>query len=331
MAEDRDAQARIIEEKKRRLQKLREKAARYGASADPSISMEIEDLEEEIPILEAALKPPSKKAKAIKPTTPKLWTGQSGEFDYAASSLADVDFPMPHGHKITDIVSSLRSLDWYAQNPAIEAMFKLKWTEVSADEAFVLGRNLYQVACGGGRKAQEILGDLRRELARIRDDWAIHIVNGIFYEIYFNHKNQFRGAQSLKSKYMDEVFELETAAKYADCVEFIRSALEPYRSQLGVLPSTEPEVLVANVSVRPGDPAIITSITCGGREQLIDPPGEGVRDDSPRRFSLDNFQDKVRQLWKIPKGHFEVEFDEEFEDGTELKITKKKSLGVLSL
>jgi hypothetical protein len=330
MAEDREAKVQIIEAKKRRLQKLRVQAAHFGASVDPSISIEIEDLEEDIRALEAALNPPPKKATARKPSSPKLWKGPSGEFNYAASSLADVDFPMPHGHKITDIVSDLRITTWHVQSRAIEAMFKLKWPEVTADEAFVLGRNLYQVACGGEFRAEAIIRDLRRELARIPDDWAVHVVNGMFYEIYFNHKNEFRGAQNLKSRYMDEVFEVETVAKYAECVQFIRSALEPYRGQLGVLPSTDPEVLVAELTVRPGNPAIITSITCEGTEQLIDRPNEHD-DESLRNFSLSSIQETLRKLWRLPKGHFKVELDKDLEPGSKLKITKTKALGVLTL
>ena len=338
MVEDREEQKRVIETKKRRLQKLRLQAAQFGASVDPGVSIEIEDLETEIAGLEGALNPRPTKALAKMSSAPKVTKGQGGKFDYVASSLADVDFPMPHGHKLTEIVSKLRSGTWRLQSPAIEALLKLKWPEVSADEAFVLGRNLYQVACGGEFKAVAVIDDLRRELARIPDEWAVHIVNGMFYEIYFNHKNEFRGAQDLKDKYIDKLFELETVGKYADCVEFIRSSLDRYRGQLGVLPSSDPEKLVAYVRVCLGDPAVITSITCEGTEQLIsrteddeDDYDDCGYDNSPSNFRLSGFEEELRKIWGLPKGHFEVEFDKELQPASKLKIADTKLLGLLTL
>src|SRR5262249_9623307 len=84
---------------------------------------------------------------------------------YGDHARADVDFPVIKGTAIGNLVPDLRSYTWPVQSPAVEKMLSLDWSAVSSDEAFVLGRNLYQTADGGERKAVSILKDFRRHAA----------------------------------------------------------------------------------------------------------------------------------------------------------------------
>jgi hypothetical protein len=154
----------------------------------------------------------------------------------------------------------------------------------------------------------------------------VHLVNGMFYEIYFNHEGEFRGYK-LKDGCIDELFALEKVRKFEGCVGFIREAIEPHRSRIGVLPSTDPEVLTAVIEVEGSDPAVITSITCDGKDQLIDDNDKY----SPRSFAYSGFEEKLRKLWKLPKNHFVVEFNVELDSDTELRIVEGKSIGALEV
>jgi len=251
-------------------------------------------------------------------------------FSYSDAARADIDFPIRANDEVSGIIRALSSHDWYKQNPAIEKIFNLDWSKRTPDEAFVLGRNIYQCAVGGEWRAEAIMKDLRRELARLPADWAEHVLNGIFYEVYFDHNGEFRGAK-LKNKFLSELFALETAAKYEKSIAFIRYTLAPYRDSLGVLPNKRPEILKVIVKISSKDPPVFTSVKCLGKEQLI--KMDENSDDSDWQafggFRLRNFSKLLRELWNIPEGHLEVIYDKDLPAMTKVDLAKGKSLETL--
>lgn len=256
-------------------------------------------------------------------------------FGYADSSLADVDFPMPTDSPVTEIILALRSYSWYKQSPAIEKIFtKLKWAERTLDEAFVLGRNIYQCAEGDENRATEVMNDLRRQLAKIPDEWAVHVLNGMFYEAYFDHEGAFRDIK-LKKKHLANLFSIESSGKFANSIAFIRAALEPHRNRLGVLPSTSPERLEAKVVLDlVEDPAVITSITCNGVEQTI-PAKEDAADPawelSYRSVGVEKFKSKLGEFWNIPEGRLHVSFDKDVSGVKKIRLPEGRTIQHLQM
>jgi len=241
-------------------------------------------------------------------------------FSYSDSAMADIDFPIKYGDEVSEIVLALRSNNWYTQSPSIEKIFKLDWSKRIPDEAFVLGRNIYQCADGGENSAQAIMNDLRRGLARLSVKWAEHVLNGMFYEVYFNHEG------------ISELFAIETVEKYEKSVAYIQYALDPYRGSLGVLPNRIPEVLNVSLQIDAKDPPVINSVKCQGKEQLI-PADEDANDPgwrfSFRGFTLDDFPELLEEFWNIPEGHLAVEPDKHLSATTKVHLIKGKSMGTL--
>lgn len=254
-------------------------------------------------------------------------------FSYSDAARADVDFPIKDGDKVSDIIRALRSYNWYTQSPAIEMILKLDWSERTPDEAFIIGRNIYQCADGGEKRAVDIMKNLRRGLARFPSETAEHLLNGMFYEAYFDHEGRFRGAK-LKYRYLSELFALETVTKYEKSIAYIHYVLDPYRGSLGVLPSKTPEILKVNVKVVPKDPPIVSSIKCQGKEHLTtvvkdtDDPGWRF---SYRCFTLREFPTLLREFWKIPEGHLEMKCERELPADTKLHLPNGRSLRTLKV
>ena len=252
-------------------------------------------------------------------------------FSYSDSAMADIDFPIKHGDEVSEIVLALRSSNWYKQGPSIEKIFELDWSKRSPDEAFVLGRNIYQCADGGENNAKAIMNDLRRGLARLPVKWAEHVLNGMFYEVYFNREGTFRGSK-LKSKYISELFAIETVKKYEKSVAYIQYALDPYRGSVGVLPNRTPEVLNVSLEIDAKDPPVINSVKCQGKEQLI--PADEDADEpgwrfSFRGFTLDSFPELLEEFWNIPEGHLVVEPDKHLSATTKVRLIKGRAMGTL--
>lgn len=254
-------------------------------------------------------------------------------YSYSEAARADVDFPIRNGDEVSEIVTALRSSDWYTQSPAIQKIFSIDWNKRTPDEAFVLGRNIYQCADGGENRAKAIMIDLRRELAKFPADWAEHILNGMFYEAYFNHEGKFRGSK-LKIKYLSHLFGIETVARFEKSIKYIQYVLDPYRGSLGVLPNKTPEVLRIRVKVEEADPPLVTSVKAQGKEQLVtisegeDDPGWRF---SYRGFSLDVFPEQLMKFWNIPEGHLEIKYDQDLPGTTRVHLLKGKTLGTLKV
>lgn len=252
---------------------------------------------------------------------------------YSEDARADVDYPIRDDDEVSEIIKALRTYNWYKQSPAIEKIVKLDWSKRTPDEAFVIGRNIYQGADGGENRAVEIMTDLRRGLAKFPADIAEHVLNGMFYEAYFNHEGKFRGSK-LKARFLSELFALESVKKYENSIAYIRYVLDPYRGSLGVLPNKVPEILKVSVKISVKDPPIFASVKCQGKEQLIavdndeDDPGWRF---SYRGFTLEKFPALVSKFWNIPEDHLEVRYDKDLPSTTKVQLGKGKSLGTLKV
>ena len=131
----------------------------------------------------------------------------------------------------------------------------------------MLGRNIYQCADGSERRSIAILGNLRAELAQLPLDAATHLLNGMFFEAYFNKEGEFRG-QKLKGRYLERLLKLQTVKKFAPSIEFIRRALQPLKRHLPFLPSADPETVEFVMTVRRSDPPVVKSLRLRGCELL---------------------------------------------------------------
>jgi hypothetical protein len=251
------------------------------------------------------------------------------QFAYGDSAKADVDFPMPKGSKTTKIITDLKSYTWGVQAPAIKAIFDLDWSALTPDEIFVLGRNIYQCADGGENHAKAILGGLRRELAKIPEEAALHLLNGMFFEVYFDAQGELRPRQ--KGRYLGELLELQQVKKFAPSISFINRALQPYQDQLPFLPSLKPEPVRFELVVKKSVPPLVRSLKLCGRELLL--KVDETEDLSDRvwklsflSFTLAQLKHNLAEAWSIPLTRIEIECSPKLDVKTELRLPKDHSI-----
>jgi hypothetical protein len=254
----------------------------------------------------------------------------STQFAYSEEAKADVDFPRPQGDKVATILNDLKSHNWYTQSPAIDAIFRLDWNSLNKNQIFVLGRNIYQCACGSERKALTILSNLRETLAGIPEGAATHLLNGMFFEVYFDKEGQLRGTD-LKGKCLDHLLNLQKIKKFEPSISFIRRALQPYRAHLPFLPSTTPEVVTFELTTKSADPPVINSLKYRGRELLTK---VNEKYDFPLRtwklsymkFTLTQLKAMLTEAWSIPPDQLKVNCSGALDLDIEYRLPKGVSL-----
>jgi hypothetical protein len=258
----------------------------------------------------------------------------SKRFAYSDSAKADADFAAPRGSTVDKLIQAMRSYTWPTQRPAVESLLESDLSKLSADAIFVLGRNLYQCACGSERKAMSVMTDLRRELAKlVNDEVALHLLNGMLFEAYFDKNGEFRGGK-LKAPYLPELLAVQPVKKYAPSIMFIRRALEPYRTSLAFLPSTAPEPVVVRLRVRRSDPPIVTSLEVGAHQLLQEAADEDDRGGAFWRlhhsgFTIKELGAQITSEWGVPSSQLSITSTPKTDEHAKLRLARKPRIGWL--
>lgn len=249
------------------------------------------------------------------------------QFSYSDHAIADIDFPCPRGNKVSTLIKAMKSKNYYTQAPAIEKIFSMDCADISPDDAFVLGRNLYQCAVGNEYTALGVLDDLRRELATLPENLALDFLNGMFYEVYFDAKGKFRGQDGLKARCLDKLLALQSAPKFSPSITFIRRALYPYRNKLIFRPNTKPETVIVDLFVRSTDPPTVRLLKIGDASML----SEKKRDDNSLSFSwrlaldtftVDELADQLSNEWGIPIAQLKIRCRPKLDSKTRFRLPK---------
>ncbi len=155
---------------------------------------------------------------------------------YSDVAMSDKDFPLYDNSQLTKIIEDLKSHNWYRQNPAIINFLetdseKLIYDQDTIDKLFVIGRNIYQSACGGSAVAVEFITSIDFKFSKYTSDFINHLYSGMLYEIYFDSSNRFRG-NDLKSQLINPVFKTVKNPRLQPAIEFIESQLAKYKDYL---------------------------------------------------------------------------------------------------
>ena len=167
--------------------------------------------------------------------------------NYAQEALQDSQYQADAPSEINAIIRALKSLNWYTQNPAIVSIRAIHHEEFSPSSWFVLGRNIYQAACGNSQKAMEFMAALETQLRQFPEAIAQHILAGMLFEVYFDAQGQFR--EKAKFSYADKPLSLVADHAYEDVRAFILFHLHNHRQRLKFMPGDRNQMALCIVSV----------------------------------------------------------------------------------
>jgi hypothetical protein len=252
---------------------------------------------------------------------------------YEPDAMRDGAYETDAPTEINNIISDLKSHNWYIQNPAIERIKLIRTSEFSSSCWFVLGRNIYQAACGNSQKAMEFVANLDIQLDRFPLMTAKHILAGLIFEIYFDAKGTFRDYP--KAYAIEQPLRIAAFNKYADVREFITNSLTPHRNRLRFLPGDTNPIVLRIVSIELPREAtgifkdtitnMIQSVELADAQLLLEKNGENRGDAwSGRRFTREELTDNVSRTLVIPRWAIGLVFEPNVSLSAAFVIPKEK-------
>ncbi|MDU9049484.1 MAG: caspase family protein [Candidatus Electrothrix sp. Rat3] len=231
--------------------------------------------------------------------------------EYSEKSLADAGFT-PHSSDIArEIINGLKSYNWYVQNPAILKIDQDALEQFKKDEIFVLGRNVYQAACGKAQKAVEYIDNLQRNLDQLNESERFHMLNGVLFEIYFDSTGSFR--TRTKSGMIDSVFQIEESEQFIESFKFIQYALKPFFKNLFYIPSSARGIsLDVSFVVFEDANKAIDGVFFEGDNVLYDETGneyfDPEKDDSIRKTTKEELKERLSEALTTPSFRLKANF-----------------------
>ena len=155
---------------------------------------------------------------------------------YSKNAFADSHYDFAEENTISEIVAGLKSYNWYTQNPAIGRISQIDFSHADKDDLFVLGRNIYQAACGDSTSAVRWIEEISQRLSRIGGSASIHILNGILFEIYFDSDGNLRDTP--KWEHYENPVKMCSNPNYQASAHFIQGLLAQYPQRMTYIPGS---------------------------------------------------------------------------------------------
>lgn len=204
-------------------------------------------------------------------------TSLSGEFffnlslgnligEYDGTALADSLFTLDEAKKSHAIIAGLKSHNWHMQNPALAQLTVASANRMAKDSLFVIGRNIYQAACGSANSAIAFINEFINMTRGYEHAKRKAVLDGMLFEIFFDTNGKLRNV--IKNEFFDEVFELQKYVELNDSFEFIAGALTAARADFYAVPGKGHDLAVTVSAKKKKDSFYVDAIYVGGENVL---------------------------------------------------------------
>jgi len=222
--------------------------------------------------------------------------------EYGPTALSDELYILDEARASHQVIRKLKSLTWPKQNPAISGLKAAHISKFGRDALFVLGRNIYQSACGNSHSAMEFIHDFVARTAGMPDAKRKALLDGMLFEVFFDCTGKVRADP--KAGRFNELFALQKYKELADSFAFIAGCLLPEIRRFRVLPGKDQPTAVDVTLDSMADNAV-TKIFVGGLN-VLSPEDEEFEIEKgakiPRRtLKREDFEDRIACQLLIPR------------------------------
>jgi hypothetical protein len=204
-------------------------------------------------------------------------TSLSGEFyfnlslgnlidEYDGMALADKLFVLDPARKSHQIIGGLKTYNWYAQNPAIALLDAKSTRGMNKNSLFVIGRNIYQAACGSANEATGFVRDFMTSTRGFEPEKRKAILDGMLFEIFFDAEGMLR--KSIKGQFFDELFDLQRHRDLKGSFDFIAEALIAAGGNFFAVPGKGHDLAVTVSTTKKEGTRSVDAIYVGGENVL---------------------------------------------------------------
>lgn len=185
------------------------------------------------------------------------------------------------------------------------------------DDLFVLGRNIYQTACGGEYKAKELFENLDAFLKRVGDMPTFHILNGILYEIYFDSNGKLRNIY--KSDYCEYPLSVCLQKEYEKSQEFIAQKLLNSLDEVFYLPGGEPLSVDVVLDYNCAIDLSVVNIYVDGIPCMYNFNEDTLYDNSKKgiflwKFTMKEFSIFIAEKFVVPLSRININYSRELDE-----------------
>lgn len=223
---------------------------------------------------------------------------------YDKKALSDNLFVLDEAKASHKVICALKSSNWYIQNPALQGFTSTTANKASINSLFVLGRNIYQAACGTSASAITYIDDFVSLTSSINPDKRKAMLDGMLFEVFFDPHAKLR--QQFKLSCFVRLFSLQRYEYLLPSFDFIAQCLLPYVLRFHAIPGKRHEVAVdVKLKAAAGNGRLILeSITFGGKNILWleeeDYLPEADEEPSYAKLNLEDFESRLAEQMVVP-------------------------------
>ena len=169
--------------------------------------------------------------------------------EYDRTAISDGLFVIRENQPGHSVIRGLKILTWDYQNAALQGFDSEQASLCSPNVLFVIGRNIYQAACGGANAAGAFIQRFLEKTEGLEEAKRKCLLDGILFETCFDPEGQHRARP--KMGFFSEVLRLQVHPELATSFSFLTSCLEPYADLYYSLPGSERPITI-DVAAEPG-------------------------------------------------------------------------------
>ncbi len=224
--------------------------------------------------------------------------------EYADTSLRDKLFVVDDRKASHRVIEALKTHDWYRQNPAIREFTTEVARGASQDSLFVVGRNIYQAACGWSIGANFYLTNFMSRTSGLKPEQRKALLDGMLFEVFFDPDARLR--QDFKMTKFQDLFGLQQHPDLKPSFDFIAECLLPDIARFYAIPG-KGHAVVIDVTTTAGaksDNHVLKSVHYDGDDILwiedsdyaSEPGEEPIRE----KLSLADFEGRIAEQMVVP-------------------------------
>lgn len=235
--------------------------------------------------------------------------------DYSPEALRDSALDIDETQRSHRLIRALKSLRWDEQNEALDGFDAAFASKCSSRNLFVVGRNIYQAACGEAVEAIAYIHNFLRRTAEFDERKRRALLDGMLFEIFFDSNGRLR--DTIKGGLFNEVFDLQKNHALAPNFDFIARCLKPHAARFYAVPGKADNVVV-DVVLRPPGAAVDVSRTVTkvyfASQDLLRPEDDDIQvgdePDSYSRLTRDAFEKRISRQMVVPLWRLSIKYSD---------------------